>query len=562
MAYIAPNSNIYLMRGVRLDPTYENTIFFDTSTAQSAYFQSKTVRTLAAQSYQRKNKNTLRIQVPYSQVFDVNYMAFLNLSFESKMFYAFVKKVEYINNVTTEIEYELDVMQTWMFNYTLGQCFVEREHAARDYIGDNVLPEPISVTEWAYTEKVQCPAFDPTPPAGASDYLDYLPKVLVFSSEGAYSLLPQSWAANWADEPFVFTGSKVYNAGYINGFLPPASGVSPNPNIAAFLEQVVKNNKAGSIICLVMCPGLFAPYLVFNSTAGKYVNKTSHINNPYSWNIPKNLSWTYKKNGVNVTPRNMKLYTFQFNKLIITDHNEASAEFAYEYFVGSQTDCQFNVFACITPNPEFSCVPLNYKGMPVASIYQLVSHGYPQCSWKTDAYDAWLAQNKYRILTGSATGMAGAATGAAIGGATGNAVGAVGSAISPLGKAMSNLGEALTQQTLPDQMRGSIGQSINMQSESEGFCYYTARAIDQVCAMADDFFDMYGYKTCLNKIPNRKVRENWTYTKTVGCAIFPNNTTDVPAEDSKKIQSIYDAGIRFWVNGDNIGNYYLSNLCL
>lgn len=562
MAYIAPNSTIRLVK-TRLDPNYENTIYFpDEATQRSYFFGLRPIGVFAANTYQRKNRNTLRLQATYGDVYDYNYMSFVNNNFEGKYFYAFITKIEYVNNVTVEIEYKLDVMQTWMFNYTLGECFVEREHAARDYIGDNLLPEPISITDWTYTEKIQCPAFDPTPPAGATNFLDYLPKVLVFSSEGAASLLPQAHAANWDDEPFVFTGSKVYNAGYINGFLPPATGVSPNPNIAAFLEQVVKNNKAGSVICLVMCPGLFAPYLVFDSTAGKYLNKTSHINNPYSWNIPKNLSWTYKKNGVNVTPRNMKLYTFQFNKLIITDHNEASAEFAYEYFVGSQTDCQFNVFACITPNPEFSCVPINYKGMPVASMYQLVSHGYPQCSWKTDAYDAWLAQNKFRILTGTTTGMTGAATGTAISAATGNAVGAVGSAISPLGKAMSNLGEALTQQTMPDQMHGSIGQSVNMQSESEGFCYYTARAIDQVCAMADDFFDMYGYKTCLNKIPNTHVRENWTYTKTSGCIVMPKSNSSVPADDAKEIAAIYDKGIRFWVNGNSIGDYSLSNLCL
>ena len=32
---------------------------------------------------------------------------------------AFIKSVEYINNGVSEIEFEIDVMQTWHFNYNL-----------------------------------------------------------------------------------------------------------------------------------------------------------------------------------------------------------------------------------------------------------------------------------------------------------------------------------------------------------------------------------------------------------------------------------------------------------
>ena len=66
---------------------------------------------------------------------------------------------------------------------------------------------------------------------------------------------------------------------------------------------------------------------------------------------------------------------------------------------------------------------------------------------------------------------------------------------------------------------------------------------------------MYGYATKKIKVPNTNVRENWTYTKTKNCVVKSN----APADDVKKICSIYDKGITFWRNPANVGNYNLSN---
>jgi hypothetical protein len=73
--------------------------------------------------------------------------------------------------------------------------------------------------------------------------------------------------------------------------------------------------------------------------------------------------------------------------------------------------------------------------------------------------------------------------------------------------------------------------------------------------MIDDFFTMYGYAVRRCKIPNRSSRPHWNYVKTIGCCI----TGSVPADDMRKICSIYDAGITFWKNGNEVGNYSLNN---
>lgn len=141
--YIQPNSIIQLLKGVPLDNTYTDTLYFGSVSAQQAHFQSYTKKTFTQQSYQRVNKGTLRVQVKADDIYDYNYLIFQNASYGSKWFYAFINKVNYINDSTSEIEYELDVMQTWLFDYILEPSFVVREHSQTDVIGEHIAVEPV-----------------------------------------------------------------------------------------------------------------------------------------------------------------------------------------------------------------------------------------------------------------------------------------------------------------------------------------------------------------------------------------------------------------------------------
>ncbi len=71
-------------------------------------------------------------------------MRFKNTSFENKWFYAFVTEVSYVNNITSRVSFQLDVLLTWMGDFALKSCFVERQHAAADYIGANTVPENLA----------------------------------------------------------------------------------------------------------------------------------------------------------------------------------------------------------------------------------------------------------------------------------------------------------------------------------------------------------------------------------------------------------------------------------
>lgn len=143
--YIEPSTNIRILKSVPLDNTYKHTLYFANVSTQTNFFLDKTKHNLTQQTYQRKEAGVARVGINAESLYDCNYMMFQNTHFGTKWFYAFITGVEYINNVVSEITFEIDVMQTWYFDYKLQHCYVEREHTLTDNIGDNLVTEPVDL---------------------------------------------------------------------------------------------------------------------------------------------------------------------------------------------------------------------------------------------------------------------------------------------------------------------------------------------------------------------------------------------------------------------------------
>ena len=104
---------------------------------------------LTEYTYQRIDK-TINVGINAESLYDCNYIMFQNTSFGNKWFYAFITGVEYKGNNCSTISYEMDVMQTWFFDYTIKPCFVEREHILVDEIGANLVEENLELGEYIY----------------------------------------------------------------------------------------------------------------------------------------------------------------------------------------------------------------------------------------------------------------------------------------------------------------------------------------------------------------------------------------------------------------------------
>lgn len=532
--YIQPNSVIRLLHNCPLDTTYDHTIYFSTKAAQTNYFIGLTKYTFLEQSYQRPSKNTLKVQVLADNVYDCNYLMFQNTAFGDKWFYAYITSATYISPYATEITYQIDVMQTWHFDYSLGQCLVDREHSATDNIGENTVPESLETGDYISD------TFDTT-------------GVL----NGTTIVVAAPFDSNYADDwGGMYAG--VYSG--LNYFRFPNT-VQGALNCSNFIKN------AGA-----KADGIVSVYLM---ASGMVVN----VNNPpkvYDVHKPKNYSLT-RSDGKPI--KNKKLFTYPYNMLYVTNLEGNSAVYPYEFF--STDDCVFTVTGDMCPNPSVLLAPQNYKGVLTNWDEKLVLSGYPQLSFTTDAFRSWLAQSGMTwatnaIATAGAAdallaGSAAAPTSVISASAGGIGLDAMLSSAPLLGGAVAGsaaipvvglgvlaaglLSNVMAHAVMPDHARSTAGGQAMAAAGLKDFAFMNKHIKPEFVTIIDDYFNVVGYATHRVKVPNRNVRPYWTYTKTVSCVVHGS----VPADDMKRIAQIYDKGITFWTNGNNIGNYSLDN---
>lgn len=501
--YIEPNSNIKIYRNVPLDNTYNHTLYFSSLSDQNAYFHGNSgilKYNLTSQSYQRVVKGSMRIAIKADNLYDCNYLAFQNASFGSKWFYAFITGVEYVNNETSEITFEIDVMQTYMFDVQLKECYVEREHSTTDVAGDNIVAESVDIGD------ITCNAV-----SGSGHFSSYIAVVCKASSADG------SAAGGYISG--LFTGCN-----YVVGRIDKPEQVQ---KLTDYLKALVEANEQDSVVSIFLMPTEFYTTDSMPSVQVSRVAKNTDIHG--------------------YTPRNKKLLTYPYNYLSVECGNN-DAIYRYEWFKDKY--CDFELVGCVSCNPQIMLVPQNYNGVSGDNfnyVEKLVMQDFPQVAWSIDSFRAWLAQEA------SSTALQGVASGvSAVGGAlSGNPMATVGGLIG-----LANTTNSVILATnRPNQAKGTNSGTIDVASRTKDFYFRQMQVSLEYAKIIDDYFDVYGYATRRVKVPNRNVRPHWTYTKTNGCVLKGN----APADDVRKICEIYDNGITFWRNASEVGNYSLDN---
>lgn len=508
--YIEPNTIIRILKDCPLDNTYDHTIYFSTASAQANYFSELAKYTLNNQTYQRVNRNRMRVQYKADDLYDCNYLMFQNTSYGNKWFYAFIRSVEFVNNITSEIEYEIDVMQTWFFDYTLGQCFIDREHSSTDTAGDNLVPENLELGDYVADN------FDGTGELGAKSI------VVAATFNGEYQNIGGS----------IYSG--IYSGLYYNVFPNNGSGAQA---CTEFIQGA--GAKADGIVAVFLMPTAMVTELLESAKE-------------YTINKDKKLS-LLRADGSAV--KNKKLLTYPYNFLYVTNLQGNYAEYHYELF--STSDCQFTLTGDMSINPSVVLAPNSYKGVYGIANYdeKLVLSGFPQLSFNTDSFKAWLAQNGSSLAINALSTSAGLVSATASAAMAGSSVAGNATVANAALGAANLVSQVYQHSVMPHQAKGGSGSQTLAAIGVLDFAFMHKHIQPQFASIVDDYFTMYGYATHRVKVPNRNVRPHWTYTKTVGCVIEGS----VPCDDIRKICGIYNNGITFWKNGNEIGNYSLNN---
>ena len=533
-------SQVYLL-SVPLEDDMKNTLYFANATSQHNYFANNIGRTYTNVSYQSETK-TFRCPDQIDTVRQYNYLMWQNSAYSNKWFYAFIKSMTYVSDGYTDVVFEVDPLQTWMFDITIRPSFVEREHTNDDTVGNNTLPENVELGPYIKNSVVGTPQIGPN---------DFWYAVGVSEVIGSMTHKPSS---------------KVN--GLPNGlFYILTDSVSQLHTIAEMYDEA---GKANAIYSMFVFPRMIL-YIrqgdsgsnAYRSSTWTYDHGTMHISMdvyvPTSSDLCGKIIENYKitlptRVGMSYTPRNKKLLTFPYCYFNISNNAGTTVSYCYEDFNGRPS---FDMDGVLTNGCATKLYPTNYKNMTHFSgdiqdnpyEFGVTGAKYPSISWNSDAYTNWLTQNAVNI----GVGIGSTALSTVAGVATGNYVGATTSLLSGVSNAVAQFYEA---SLVPDQASGNTNVGdLDFTKHKNKFTVFEMSIKPQYAQIIDDYFDLVGYKTCRVKVPNTAHRQQWWYTKTINVNIVGN----VPNDEMNKIKDAYNNGLTFWRNPANFLNYSLSN---
>lgn len=561
---IAPNTTVILLKGIPFDNTYEHTVSYANREAQfndlTQGVEGDTKYTLSTMTYQRHTRNSIRVQMPVEKAFQCNYMCFRNTNYVNSndgkgWIYAFITNVEYVNDVTSEIFYEIDVMQSFFLFDTVKEIsFIEREHTDTDNIGDNITPEPLELGEYIFSEYSKL-----------TDQFDDMSLII-----GVTDIINDNEV-----DARVYDNNVSGETLYIYHVPEKMRTEASISGIILFLKRFIEKPEA--ITSMYLCPS----YLVNDDDT----IRNTIMDGANSQSLTKILP-IFSGKDINLNkltfngyePKNNKLYTYPYNYLHVDNGNGQGLSLRYEFFKDLQP--KLFIYGNFTYPPSLNLVPTDYKGQSRETVKitteKITIDNYPLSSWANDTYANWLATQRTPIMLGAisplmqmATGLVTTTASVTMAGITGGASAAVGALGAGAGGLISKsmpmlnyitqtLSAKYTASIKADVLRGStnIGNAnigIEENTFHTGRCHITA----QYAEVIDKYFTMFGY--AVNKfkeIEYRNNRENWTYIKTIGANLHGSCGN----EYNKRMVDILDNGITFWKDSiSKVCNYDLSN---
>lgn len=565
------DTTIILYRNVGLSLNRTDTFDFDSVNQQNDFFASKVLTTFVTNSYQRDNRSYIRVNSPKASLANCDYLSFINQSYENRKYYCFVTAVNYINDNTTELEFVIDVMQTFLFAHHIAPCFVERMHTPTDNIGDNLLLDSFDLGEYVNG------GYQPN----LIDNRDLC--IMIESSFDAFQWVTSGYQTKVSPNLKQREGNLYGNTSVV--CIPVAMDGEHADNdsmLADFFTHLWQGS--GGVTTQDILSMWIYPFnklaLRYYDSHGRYQSRFDEMNFIYDVGGFRNgLISEGAQVAVNgrpsqldgYTPKNKKLLTYPFCQLLITNNNGSATSYKYEYFT-DPTNVKFATFFTTTAEAKTRLSPINYKGITGEQTNfdeAIDSAPFPLVSFVGDSYNIWLAQNRNTIqnnfdnmLIDFAQAQANSFIGGASSAMQGNYGGAVQSGLNMANAqidATQQLNSMLAQiedtKVRPNTASGIQANGITFQSGYNNFSAIRKTIDASHAKMIDDYYTAFGYPVREIKPITRKTRQAFTYIKTVGA----HCTSNIPQEYKTQIEAIYNSGVRFWTNKTNFGDLTISN---
>lgn len=521
---ITPNepSELRLYTGVPFDPRYEHSIFwgYGEEDRQRNWFDSLDFRHFDNFRHIRKD-GEIHVEVPYDELVTegYNYCCAIN-TYPYKRWYYFITGKRYVSNRVTALQVELDVIQTYQFDWYIPPCFVEREHPLTDGVGENLLAEGLELGEFVISNTKD---------------LTELNELAFVALSSVTMKNPMGEAVSGSIINNVYSGLKMYTR---------TSNTLGATVMNAALSSLSTSGKADGVQAIWMYPKKLI--------TADWANESNEVMLEVTGSAYYDMEYQPTMALDGYVPRNKKLLTHPFLYCYVHNNMGAAAIYPFEQFKnGTPT---FTIAGSCTPDAVVRMVPRLYRGQSHDNESGLSLASFPACSWTQDAYKIWMAQTaasqEVQMLGANLTVAAGGIqTGVGVigmfsgaDGAASNLGGGLNQIVSGYMQARSILAAREDKQVQPPQAKGAQSGSCNVTVGFQNFRICTVSIKADQARRLDQYFDMYGYQTNEVKQPELTSRQMWNYVKTVGCVILGG----IDAEDRRKIGAIFDKGITLW----------------
>lgn len=536
---MADMTKVYLL-SVPLDKDNSHTLYFESAAAQQSYFAGKVKAEFDHFTYQRKD-SIVRIPAHIDALYagGMNYVMYQNPEFGNRWFYAFITDLEYKNDDCTYVTIKTDCLQTWLFDIEVKPCFVEREHAASDEIGEHTLEEGLELGEYCNNRH--------TKSGYASEDLSIVvgvSKIAAAFTDGSHE------KATGSRYNGVYSGIDYYRFKQIT-------------DLNAFIKEYDEDGIGDDIVCMFIAPDPLTPSTGSNVVDSSALPDTYYINSTDDSGITtSNVEIDFSGGLLNTyVPQNNKLKCFPYRYLLVTNNAGVSVPLKYERFytiagTGIKTIIapRFVIEGVLCPGCSIRMVPLNYNGAARNDEEGINMGKFPALNWTSDAYTNWLTQNGVNIALQVVSGVGQIAAGVAIAAGApgvGAAVGG-GSIVGGVSQIAGVLAQQHQMKFAPDQARGNLNAGdVVTASDNNDFHFYDMSITMERARVIDNYFSMYGYKCHRVKVPEEAHRESYWFTKTIDANIFGT----IPQEDLQTIKDCYNKGITFWRATADFKNY-------
>lgn len=506
---------IWLSKNIKLDKDYRSVLNYS-ETQLITLMENNSNLVYYSNSYSfMRDTGEIIVKATYGTCIQANYMAFQNVDYSNKIFFAFIDEVEYVGEQQTKIRYTIDVWSTWYSYWTAKACFVVREHVTDDTVGKHTVPENVETGDY-----ISCD-LQPTRDSNPDKCYVVACTEQVTQQYGSITL-----------------GKELPDAMFYYGFTT-LQGVRDFIKIQDTDHPGVVNS------VFVAYKDMFGSWSTMADVDGQI---SAEVN--YSYN---RLFTITRVNylGEQYIPVNNKLLTYPFSFLQVSNNAGQIVNYHYENWGLIQeggSDIQFSIYGTISPGCSIRVFPVNYNNI-LNDFDDGINVGkLPVGSFTTDTFTNWLTQNGVNVGLQAVSDIYSITQL--------NPSGAFGIA--------NNMASVYQHYMMPNQVHGNVNcGDVNFVYGLEDLRFKRMSIKNEYAAIIDKYFTLQGYKVNSVKVPNMSHRQNYNYVQVADGenVAYVNNHNNIcpPSKDIDTINRLFRRGITIWNNHSNLGDYSVSN---